>query len=54
MAKKTVATLKDKTRKGLTKIIVPVKTEKGSYAFREEMVPDDEVQDYLKNIKESK
>ena len=54
MAKKTVATLKDKNRKGLTKIIIPVKNEKGSYSFRSEMVPDDDVQDYLKNQKEVK
>lgn len=49
MAKKVVATLKDKNRKGLTKIIRAVKTEKGTYTFKSEMVPDDDVQAYLKN-----
>lgn len=41
MAKKVVATLKSKDRKGLTKIIKMVKTEKGGYTFRETMVDQD-------------
>jgi hypothetical protein len=48
MAKKVVATLKDKTKKGLTKVIRAVKTEKGTYAFKSEMVLDDNVQAFLK------
>lgn len=49
MAKKVVATLKDKTRVNLTKVIIPYRNEKtGAYAFKEEMVPQDQVQDFLK------
>lgn len=48
MAKKTVATLKDKKKVVLTKVIVPYKNEKtGAYAFKEEMVPQDQVKDFL-------
>ena len=50
MAKKVVATLKDKTKVQLTKVIVPYKNEKtGAYGFREEMVPQDQVKEYLKS-----
>lgn len=49
MAKKVVATLKDKTKVNLTKIIIPVKNEKtGAFSFREEMVPQDQVNSFLK------
>jgi len=49
MAKKVVATLKDKTKVQLTKVIIPYKNEKtGAYAFKEEMVPQNEVSAYLK------
>lgn len=50
MAKKVVATLKqtDPT-KGFAKVIKAVKSKKtGSYAFKEEIVPLDKVQDTLK------
>jgi len=48
MAKKVVATLKDKTRVNLTKVIIPVKNEKtGAYSFQEEIIPQDQVKDYL-------
>lgn len=53
MAKKVVATLKDKTRVNLTKVLIPYKNEKtGAYAFKEEMMPQDQVANYLKsNVK---
>lgn len=48
MAKKVVATLRDKTRVNLTKVYVPYRNEKtGAYSFREEMIPQDQVKDYL-------
>jgi|JI102314DRNA_FD_contig_51_3271127_length_573_multi_5_in_0_out_0_3 hypothetical protein len=48
MAKKVVATLKDKTRVNLTKVIIPVRNEKtGAYGFREEIIQQDQVKDYL-------
>lgn len=51
MAKKVVATLKDKTRVNLTKVIVPYKNEKtGAYSFKEEMVPQDQVKAYLSKL----
>lgn len=47
MAKKTVATLQ-KAGKGLTKVIKMVKSEKtGAYTFKEDIVPNDKVQEYL-------
>jgi hypothetical protein len=49
MAKKVVATLKDKTRVNLTKVIFPVRNEKtGAYSFKEEMIPQDQVKDFMK------
>jgi hypothetical protein len=50
MAKKVVATLRDKTAlKSFAKVIKAVRSEKtGAYAFREEMVPVDLVADALK------
>jgi len=52
MAKKVVATLKDKSKKAeLAKVIRAYKNEKGSYSFREEMVPLDNVQQFLKEGK---
>jgi hypothetical protein len=52
MAKKVVATLKDKTRVNLTKVLVPVKNEKtGTYTFKEELMPADQVDNFLKNFK---
>ena len=47
MAKKTVATLQ-KGSKNLTKVIKMVKSEKtGAYAFKEEIVPNDKVNDFF-------
>ena len=49
MAKKTVATLKNKNAKGFAKVIRAVKSSKtDSYVFKEEMVPVDQVQETLK------
>ena len=51
MAKKVVATLKkeDLNAKAFAKVIKAVKSEKtGSYVFKEEMVPVDQVKDFLK------
>jgi hypothetical protein len=48
MAKKTVATLQ-KGGKSYTKVIKTVKSPKtGAYTFKEEMVPNEGVQDFLK------
>ena len=48
MAKKVVATLKDKTRVNLTKVIYPVRNpDTGSYSFKEEMIQQDQVKDFL-------
>ncbi|UTW61017.1 DUF4295 domain-containing protein [bacterium SCSIO 12741] len=49
MAKKTVAGLQKKGAKDFTKVIKMVKSDKtGAYAFKEEIVPKDKVQDFLK------
>ncbi len=49
MAKKVVATLKTATGKGFSKVIRMVRSEKtGAYMFKEEIVPSDNVQEYLK------
>ena len=49
MAKKVVATLKTGTGKSYTKCIKMVKSEKtGAYAFKEEMVHNDHVNDFFK------
>ena len=51
MAKKVVATLKDKTRVNLTKVLVPVRNEKtGAYGFKEEMIPQDQVKAFLAKL----
>lgn len=48
MAKKVVATLKDKTRVNLTRVVIPYRNEKtGAYSFKEEMVPQDQVKEFL-------
>jgi hypothetical protein len=50
MAKKVVATLKRGEGKAFTKVIKAVKSPKtGAYTFREEIVPNDQVQDWMKN-----
>ncbi len=44
MAKKVVASLKDKSAKGYAKVIRTVRSPKtGAYTFKEEMVPEDDV-----------
>lgn len=49
MAKKVVATLKTTTGKDFAKVIRMVKSPKtGAYAFKEEIVPNDQVKEYLK------
>ncbi len=49
MAKKVVATLKTSTGKSYAKVIRMVRSEKtGAYTFQEEIVPSDNVQEYLK------
>ncbi len=49
MAKKTVATLQKGAGKGHAKVIRMVKSEKtGAYTFREEVIINDEVNDYFK------
>jgi len=48
MAKKTVATLQKGAGKSFTKVIRMVKSEKtNSYAFKEDMVPNEQVKDFL-------
>ena len=51
MAKKVVATFKDKTAKvSVTKVIIPIKNEKtGSYSFKEEIIPTEKVNQFLKD-----
>ena len=49
MAKKVVAPLKTSTGKSFAKVIRMVRSEKtGAYMFKEEIVPSDNVQEYLK------
>ena len=49
MAKKVVATLKNKDGRSYTKVIKMVKSPKtGAYTFKEEMVPNESVKDYFK------
>jgi len=47
MAKKTVATLKTGSGKDFTKVIKMVKSDKGGYAFKEEVVHNDHVKDFF-------
>jgi len=47
MAKKVVATLKQTKGAKYAKIIRAVKNESGSYAYKEEMVPESEVKNAL-------
>ncbi|HQW23308.1 MAG: DUF4295 domain-containing protein [Bacteroidetes bacterium] len=49
MAKKVVATLKSGKGKEFSKVIKMVKTDNGSYQFKEEVVHNDHVKDFLKN-----
>jgi hypothetical protein len=51
MAKKTVASLHEGSKEGrtYTKVIKMVKSKKtGAYVFDEEMVPNEQVQDFFK------
>jgi hypothetical protein len=49
MAKKAVASLQKGAGKGYAKVIKMDKSDKtGAYAFKEEMVPNDEVKTYFK------
>ncbi len=49
MAKKVVATLKTGKAKDFSKVIKMVKNQKtGSYSFREEIVHNDHIKDFLK------
>ncbi|WP_163325207.1 DUF4295 domain-containing protein [Draconibacterium mangrovi] len=49
MAKKAVASLQKGAGKGYAKVIKMTKSEKtGAYAFKEEMVPNDDVKTYFK------
>lgn len=51
MAKKAVAGFRDKTTttgRSHTKVIKMVKSETGSYSFKEEMILNDQVKDYFK------
>ena len=47
MAKKTVASIQKKGAKAFTKAIKLVKTEKGSYSFRSEIVPKGNVKEFF-------
>ena len=50
MAKKVVATLKSGAGKAFTKVIKMTKSAKtGAYAFKEEVVHNDHVKDFLDN-----
>ena len=49
MAKKTVAGLRKQGAKDYTKVIKMVKSDKGSYSFREEVLPKDAVDGFLKD-----
>lgn len=50
MAKKTVAGYRDKSAaKTFTKVVVAIKNPKtGAYTFRDEIVPSENVKDFLK------
>jgi hypothetical protein len=48
MAKKVVATLRTTSGKDFAKVIRMVRSPKtGAYTFKEEIVPNDQVKDYL-------
>jgi hypothetical protein len=48
MAKKVVATLKTSAGKDYANVYRAVKTEKGSYTFKSEIVSNEEVKTYFK------
>jgi len=47
MAKKVVATLQSGASKNFAKVVKMVKTKKGSYQFKEEIVNIDSVKDFF-------
>lgn len=47
MAKKVVATLKVKDKIGMAKVVRAIKNTTGTYSFKEEIVPGDQVQNFL-------
>jgi len=48
MAKKVVATLRTSSGKDFAKVIRMVKSSKsGSYSFKEQIIPNDQVKDFL-------
>ena len=50
MAKKTVASLQKGEGKNFTKVVRAIKNEKtGSYTFKEDMVPNDKVNEILQS-----
>jgi len=49
MAKKTVATFKTGKGKDFVKVIKMVKSPKGSFTFKQEIVHKDHVKDFLAN-----
>ena len=48
MAKKVVATLKSGKGKEFSKVIKMIKNPNGAYTFREEVVHNDHIKDFLK------
>lgn len=48
MAKKVVATLKTSAGKDFAKVYKAVRNAKGSYSFKSEIVPNEEVKTYFK------
>ncbi len=48
MAKKVVATLKTGAGKDFAKVYKAVKNAKGSYSFKSEIVPNEDVKTYFK------
>lgn len=48
MAKKVVATLKKGQGKDFAKVYRAIKNEKGSYSFKSEIIPSEEVKSYFK------
>ncbi len=48
MAKKVVATLKTGQGKDFAKVYLAVKNAKGSYSFKSEIVPNEEVKNHFK------
>ena len=47
MAKKTVASLQKKGANAFTKAVKMVKTERGNYSFKSEIVPKDKVKEFF-------